>query len=145
MATRIARSMVVYYGMSSLGPIQYEKDNGSVFLGRDYTNTQKNFSLQVADEIDKEVRKIIDNAHQEALKIINDRKDDVTLIANTLLEHETITEEQIDYLLKNRQLPPETVSQKDTALSGSNNLKDEEKYDENSEKPAESSENSQKE
>ena len=145
MATRIARSMVVYYGMSSLGPIQYEKDNGSVFLGRDYTNTQKNFSLQVADEIDKEVRKIIDNAHQEALKIINDRKDDVTLIANTLLEHETITEEQIDYLLKNRQLPPETVSQKDTALSGSNNLKDEEKYNENSEKPAESSENSKKE
>lgn len=139
MATRIARSMVVYYGMSSLGPIQYEKDNGSVFLGRDYTNTQKNFSLQVADEIDKEVRKIIDNAHKEALDIINTRKDDVILIANTLLEHETITEEQIDYLLKNRTLPPEIVSQKDTALTGSNNMKEEEK---NSENPSEVKDNS---
>lgn len=142
MATRIARSMVVYYGMSSLGPIQYEKDNGSVFLGRDYTDTQKNFSLQVADEIDKEVRKIIENAHKEALDIINTRKDDVILIANTLLEHETITEEQIDYLLKNRTLPPEKVSQKDTALTGSNNMKEEEKNSENNEKPSEVKDNS---
>ena len=56
-ATQIARSMVVEYGMSSLGPIQYEKNSGSVFLGRDYGNAQKNFSLAVADEIDKEVKR----------------------------------------------------------------------------------------
>ncbi len=116
-ATTIARSMVVEYGMSSLGPIQYEKDTGSVFLGRDYANAQKNFSAAVADEIDKEVRKIIEHAHEEALRIINERKDDVILIAKTLLEHETINEEEIDYLLKNRELPKETVSQKDTAKS----------------------------
>lgn len=116
-ATNIARSMVVEYGMSSLGPIQYEKDTGSVFLGRDYTNAQKNFSSAVADEIDKEVRKIIEHAHSEALRIINERKDDVILIAKTLLEHETINEEEIDYLLKNRVMPEETVSQKDTAKS----------------------------
>ena len=116
-ATTIARSMVVEYGMSSLGPIQYEKDTGSVFLGRDYNNAQKNFSAAVADEIDKEVRKIIENAHEEALRIINERKDDVILIAKTLLEHETINEEEIDYLLKNRELPKETVSQKETAKS----------------------------
>ena len=126
MATRIARSMVVEYGMSSLGPIQYEKDSGSVFLGRDYTNTQRNFSIQVADEIDKEVRKIIEDAHSEALRIINERKDDVTLIAETLLEYETINEEQIDYLLKNRKMPENIVTQKESALSGAQMLKEEE-------------------
>ncbi len=126
MATRIARSMVVEYGMSSLGPIQYEKDSGSVFLGRDYTNTQRNFSIQVADEIDKEVRKIIEDAHSEALRIINERKDDVTLIAETLLEYETINEEQIEYLLKNRKMPENIVTQKESALSGAQMLKEEE-------------------
>ena len=108
--------MVVEYGMSSLGPIQYEKDTGSVFLGRDYNNAQKNFSVAVADEIDKEVRKIIEEAHNQAIAIINKRKEDVILIATTLLEFETINEEQIDYLLKNRKLP-EGVTQKDSALS----------------------------
>ena len=103
-ATRIARSMVTEYGMSSLGPIQYERDTGSVFLGRDYTSTQKNFSTQIAFEIDTEVRKIIEDAHKLALKIINENKDDVVLIAETLLEKETITAEEIDYLLKNRSL-----------------------------------------
>lgn len=105
-ATRIARSMVTEYGMSSLGPIQYERDTGSVFLGRDYTSTQKNFSTQIAFEIDTEVRKIIDNAHKTALKIINENKEDVILIAETLLEKETITAEEIDILLKNRTLKP---------------------------------------
>ena len=85
-ATRIARMMVTEYGMSSLGPIQYESNTGSVFLGRDYNSTQKNFSTQVAFEIDKEVRKIIDNAHEEARKILTDKKQDVVLIEKTLLE-----------------------------------------------------------
>ena len=110
-ATRIARLMVTEYGMSSLGPIQYERDTGSVFLGRDYTSTQKNFSTQIAYEIDTEVRKIIDKAHKEALRIIKENKDDVILIAETLLENETITAEQIDYLLKNRKLPDENKPQ----------------------------------
>jgi len=103
-ATRIARLMVTEYGMSSLGPIQYERDSGSVFLGRDYTSTQKNFSTQIAYEIDTEVRKIIDDAHKKALKIINDNKDDVILIAETLLDKETITAEEIAYLLEHRSL-----------------------------------------
>ncbi len=99
-ATRIARSMVTEYGMSSLGPIQYERDTGSVFLGRDYTSTQKNFSTQIAFEIDQEVRKIIDEAHKKARQIIEENKDQVILIAETLLERETITAEEIDILLK---------------------------------------------
>ncbi len=104
-ATRIARLMVTEYGMSSLGPIQYEKDSGSVFLGRDYTSTQKNFSTQIAYEIDTEVRRIIDDAHTIAKTVITEHKDDVILIAETLLERETITAEEIEYLLKNRSLP----------------------------------------
>ena len=103
-ATQIARSMVTEYGMSSLGPIQYERDTGSVFLGRDYASTQKNFSTQIAFEIDQEVRKIIDTAHKEAQNIIKKNKDDVILIAETLLERETITAEEIQKLLKNRTL-----------------------------------------
>ena len=103
-ATQIARSMVVEYGMSDLGPIQYERASGNVFLGRDYNNTTKNFSGQVADQIDNEVRKIVGDAHDLAVKIINERKEDVELIAKTLLENETITEEEIEYLLKHRTL-----------------------------------------
>ena len=118
-ATQIARSMVVEYGMSSLGPIQYEKNTGSVFLGRDYTNAQKNFSVAVADEIDKEVRKIVERAHAEALKIIQERREDVILIAETLLKHETISEEEIAYLLEHRELPKESVTQSQAAHEAS--------------------------
>ena len=99
-ATRIARSMVTEYGMSDLGPIQYERDTGSVFLGRDYTSTQKNFSTQIAYEIDQAVRQIIEDAHKKAREIIEASKKEVTLIAETLLDRETITAEEIDLLLK---------------------------------------------
>ena len=103
-ATQIARMMVCELGMSPLGPIQYEKDTGSVFLGRDYTNSQKNFSFETATKIDAEIRNIIEHAHQEALRIIRENKEDVELIAKTLLEHEQITAEEIDYLLEHRHL-----------------------------------------
>ena len=105
-ATRMARLMVTEWGMSDLGPIQYESNTGSVFLGRDYANTQKNFSTQIAFEIDKAVRKIVDDAHEQATKLLTEKKDQVILIAETLLEHETITAEEIDYLLENKHLPP---------------------------------------
>ena len=98
-ATRIARAMVTQYGMSALGPIQYESDHGSVFLGRDYANAQKNFSLQVANEIDAEVRKIVEHAHKTAIETIEKYKDKVILIAETLMEKETITAEEIESLM----------------------------------------------
>ncbi len=130
MATRIARSMVTELGMSELGPIQYERDTGSVFLGRDYANTQANFSLATAERIDAEVSKIINEAHEQALKIIKKYKDDVELIAQTLLEHEQITAEEIDYLLEHRHLkkdekkeeekPAEEVPQEEIQLSEEN-------------------------
>lgn len=104
-ATQLARSMVTQYGMSDLGPIQYERPNGSVFLGRDYNSVQSNYSTQIAFEIDKAVRAIIDECHEKARQLLEEHRDDVELIANTLIEHETITADQIDYLLKNRHLP----------------------------------------
>lgn len=104
-ATRLARLMVTEFGMSDLGPIQYERDTGSVFLGRDYASTQRNFSTQIAFEIDKAVRQIIDEAHANARKLLEQYKDQVILIAETLLEKETITAEEIEYLCKNGHLP----------------------------------------
>ena len=109
MATRIARRMVTEFGMSPLGPIQYENDTGSVFLGRDYNSTQKNFSTQIAYEIDTQVRKIIEDAHEQARQILEEHIEDVKLIAETLLKQETITAEEIDYLIKNRHLKSEEV------------------------------------
>ena len=93
-ATEIARSMVTEYGMSSLGPIQYEKRRGSVFLGRDYA-TDKTFSDQVALEIDTEVRKIIDECYTNAKNILTEHIELVKRIAKYLLEVETLTKEDI--------------------------------------------------
>jgi cell division protease FtsH len=97
-ATRIARMMVTEYGMSELGPIQYESNTGSVFLGRDYNSTQRNFSTQIAFEIDTQVRKIIDHAHAEARRILTEKRSQVVAIAQQLLEKETITSEEIQAL-----------------------------------------------
>ena len=98
-ATRIAKDMVTTYGMSDLGPIQYNSGNDSVFLGRDY-NSPSNASSQVAYEIDTEVRKIIESCHQLAKKIIEEHKADLIKIADTLMEKETLTAEEIEDLLK---------------------------------------------
>ena len=107
-ATKIARSMVTEYGMSSLGPVQLETREGSSFLGRDY-NKNRNFSDQVALEIDNEVRTIINDCYEKAKKLIKENKDLLDLIANSLLEHETLTKEQIDYLAENGKMPKEDM------------------------------------
>ncbi len=109
-ATKIARAMVTEYGMSDLGPLQFEQQDGSVFLGRDYNKSQ-HFSNEVANEIDMEMRKIIDTCHKDAHNIINKNKSLLKLIAETLLEYETLTKEQIDYLVENGKMPEETDDQ----------------------------------
>lgn len=106
-ATKIVRAMVTEYGMSDLGPLQFEQQEGSVFLGRDYNKSQ-HFSNEVANEIDMEMRKIINNCHAKATEIINKNKDLLKLIAEALLEYETLTKEQIDYLVENGKMPEET-------------------------------------
>ena len=105
-ATKIARAMVTEYGMSDLGPLQFEQQAGSVFLGRDYNKSQ-HFSNEVANEIDMEMRKIINGCHKKATEIIKKNEDLLKLIAETLLEYETLTKEQIDYLVKNGKMPEE--------------------------------------
>ena len=105
-ATKIARSMVTEYGMSKLGPMMLEEPSGNTFLGRDYTKN-RNISDIVAHEIDEEMRRIINECYEKTKKIIKDNKDLLDLIANTLLEEETITKEQIDYLVEHKHLPKE--------------------------------------
>ncbi len=107
-ATKIARAMVTEYGMSDLGPIQFEEQQSSVFLGRDYNKAQ-NFSHEVAKQIDEEVRKIITTQYKVTKKIVSENMDLLKLIAETLLEYETITKEQIDYLVKNGKMPDEDI------------------------------------
>jgi len=109
-ATKIARAMVTEYGMSSLGPLQLEQNEGSVFLGRDY-NKSRNFSSQVAYEIDQEMRKIMDECYKKATKIIKENKELLDLLANTLLTKETLTKEEIDSLVETGELPSEEDSE----------------------------------
>ena len=99
-ATRIARSMVTEYGMSELGPVQYEEKSEGVFLGRDY-NKVKNFSDQVALEIDEQVRKIIEECYENAKKIIKENKDLIFALSDALMQYETITKEQIEAIVNN--------------------------------------------
>ncbi|MDD4188087.1 MAG: ATP-dependent zinc metalloprotease FtsH [Bacilli bacterium] len=112
-ATKIARSMVTEYGMSDLGPVQFEHKSEGVFLGRDYNKSQ-NFSDTVALEIDQEVRKIVDNSYKEATKILKDNKKLVTLLTDTLIEKETLTREEIVELVETGKL---------TSASNPENLK----------------------
>ncbi len=93
-STMIAREMVTVYGMSELGPIKYDSGEHSVFLGRDY-GARASVSGGVAFEIDQAVRQIIDDCYKKAQKIINDNRELVDAIASALLEHETLTSEQI--------------------------------------------------
>lgn len=97
-ATRIARMMVTELGMSELGPIQYDSENGQVFLGRDYTQRSNTHSGQIAYEIDVQVRKIIDECYQEATNIVEQHKEKLICIAEALLEHETLSGEDIESL-----------------------------------------------
>ena len=107
-ATKIARAMVTEYGMSDLGPVQLEQQTEGVFLGRDY-NKSRNFSDTVAHEIDIEIRKIMDECYKKATEILKENMDLVKLIANALLERETLTKEQIEYLVEHKELPEETT------------------------------------
>ena len=102
-ATHIARSMVTEYGMSDLGPIQYETGGGNVFLGRDYFK-EKNFSDQVAHEIDKEVRHIITTCFEKARAIIVENRDLLDLIAHYLINVETLTKADIDEIVSTGKL-----------------------------------------
>lgn len=108
-ATSLARSMVTEYGMSDkLGPVQYE-GNHQVFVGRDYGQT-KAYSEQVAYEIDEEVRKILTDAHKKAHEIIESHRDKHKLIAEKLLEFETLDAKAIKSLFEQGVMPQDAGS-----------------------------------
>ena len=99
-ATRMVRGMVMQYGMSDvLGPVAYgESQNHQVFLGRDI-NHERNYSEEVASEIDKEVRKYLEEAYEACREIITENRDKLELIAQALMERETLTAKQLEELL----------------------------------------------
>ena len=100
-ATRMVRGMVMQYGMSDvLGPVAYgESQNHQVFLGRDF-HQERNYSEEVASEIDKEVRKYLEDAYEACRKIITENRDKLELIAQALMERETLTAKQLEELLE---------------------------------------------
>ena len=109
-ATGIVRSMITEYGMyDELGTVQYE-GNHQVFIGRDYGQT-KSYSDQVAFEIDNAVRSIMKEAYAQALQILEEHKDQLTLIAEKLLELETLDERTIKALFETGEMPAEDVEE----------------------------------
>ena len=102
--------------MSDLGPVEYEEKSEGVFLGRDYGKA-KNFSDKVAHEIDEEVRKIINECYKKAEEILKANKDLVMLLADALMENETLTKEQIDSLVTTGKLTSEKAEEKDKKVT----------------------------
>jgi cell division protease FtsH len=94
-ATALARAMVTKYGMSEiLGPIQFGDDNEEVFIGRDLAHT-RNYGEEVASLIDSEIKRVIETAYKEALRVINEYIDVLHKIAALLIEKEKVTGEEI--------------------------------------------------
>ncbi len=118
-ATRMVRGMVMQYGMSDvLGPVAYgEGQNHQVFLGRDF-NHERNYSEEVASEIDKEVRKYLEAAYEACRKLIIANRDKLDLIAEALIERETLTAKQLEELLTTGKLADD--DEKDDLLADDN-------------------------
>ena len=99
-ATSLARQMICEYGMSpELGPMTFGHRQVQVFLGRDI-GRDKDYSEEVAAKIDKEIRKFIDEAYQKTESLLNENMDKLHLIADALIERETLEGEEIDQLMK---------------------------------------------
>ncbi|MEW8969443.1 ATP-dependent zinc metalloprotease FtsH [Mesobacillus jeotgali] len=109
-ATGIARRMVTEFGMSDkLGPMQFGQAQGQVFLGRDLNNEQ-NYSDKIAYEIDVEIQTIIKECYARAKNLLTEHRDKLDIIANTLLEVETLDAEQIKHLIDHGRLPDRKIS-----------------------------------
>jgi cell division protease FtsH len=119
-ATAIARKMVTEYGMSAdVGAIKLGQSSGEVFLGRDMGH-QRDYSENLAEKVDAEVRKLIEQAHDEAWKVLNDNRDILDTLATALLEKETLDHLQLaDIFAKVKKLPerPQWLSSTDRPVS----------------------------
>ena len=102
-ATKIAKAMVMKYGMSEeLGPVEYGENEQEVFLGRSVA-TQQNMSEEMARKVDLEVRKLIDEAYNTATKVLTEKKEDLDKLAKALLVYETLSGDEIrDLILKDK-------------------------------------------
>lgn len=108
-ATSIARSMITEYGMSEkLATMQFGRSQGQVFLGRDLGHEQ-NYSDQIAYEIDTEMQDIIRSSYDRAKQMLTERRDQLNLLAETLLVRETLDEEQIKQLLETGKIADDVV------------------------------------
>jgi len=103
-ATNLARSMVTEWGMSDiLGPIQYADNSNEVFLGRAVTQN-KNMSEETAKLVDSEIKRLVSDAHEEALKILKTKKKDWEKLAKAMMEYETLTGEEINAVLRGEKI-----------------------------------------
>ncbi|MEO4055537.1 ATP-dependent zinc metalloprotease FtsH [Solibacillus sp. CAU 1738] len=110
--TSIARAMVTEYGMSeNLGAVQYgSSQGGNVFLGRDF-NSDQNYSDSIAYEIDKEMQSIVDSQYARTKRILTEKRELLNLIANTLMEKETLNAQEIEHLRDFGKLPDEPIEE----------------------------------
>ena len=105
-ATNMARAMVTQWGMSKkLGMVLYGEGDEYVFLGKDLAQG-KTYSEQTAQEIDTEVRRLVDEGYQRASKLISDNRDKLELIANALLEYETLDGQQVEDIVRTGKFNP---------------------------------------
>jgi cell division protease FtsH len=98
-ATSMARKMVCEWGMSPLGPLAYEKNDGPVFLGMSYGQKSKDYSESKAQEIDAEISRIINNGYKTAMQILTDHRDALERLTQALLEFETIDGAEVEMLV----------------------------------------------
>ncbi|NOX61835.1 MAG: AAA family ATPase, partial [Chloroflexi bacterium] len=105
--TQLARAMVTRYGMSEkLGPMVFGKKEEMVFLGREI-HEQRDYSEEVAEEIDREVRRIVDEGYQRAREALETHRDLLEIVAQALLERESLTREEFEALFESGELPAE--------------------------------------
>jgi cell division protease FtsH len=105
-ATQLAKAMVMHWGMSEkLGNVLYGEAQEYVFLGRDMMRT-KDYSEATAQDIDAEVKRIVDGSFQTAKKLIEDNRDKLELVANSLLEYETLDGAQVADIIRTGTFTP---------------------------------------
>ena len=108
-ATKMARAMVTKWGLSEeLGPLMYDEEDNEVFLGLSAGTSRSQVSDETAKKIDEEVRAIIDDCYSTARRLVNENRDKLEMMAEALLEYETIDRKQIDDIMAGRKpSPPE--------------------------------------
>ncbi len=127
-ATQIARNMVTKWGLSEkLGPLQYDEEEGEVFLGKNYGHGggRMNVSGETARMIDEEVRQVIDYCYSTAYKILEENRDKLDVMADALMQWETIDTDQIDDIMEGREVrpPKESSDQDDGKSNGEGGMK----------------------